>query len=128
MSILSVGMAFCDIPLRPCPANIMELDNYQIRKVEMHTGGDALTVAVVLAKMGAEVELNAKVGNDAGGKFVLSELEKNGVCAEAVTVEENYATATSYQLIEENGQRHFLVDSEINKLLKNTDVTDEQIQ
>ena len=128
MSILSVGMAFCDIPLRPCPANIMELDNYQIRKVEMHTGGDALTVAVVLAKMGAEVELNAKVGNDAGGKFVLSELKKNGVCAEAVTVEENYATATSYQLIEENGQRHFLVDSEINKLLKNTDVTDEQIQ
>ena len=55
MSILSVGMAFCDIPLRPCPANIMELDNYQIRKVEMHTGGDALMVAVVLAKMGAEV-------------------------------------------------------------------------
>ena len=45
----------------------------------MHTGGDALTVAVVLAKMGAEVELNAKVGNDAGGKFVLSELKKNGV-------------------------------------------------
>ena len=43
-------------------------------------------------------------------------------------MEENYATATSYQLIEENGQRHFLVDSEINKLLKNTDVTDEQIQ
>ena len=41
---LSVGMAFCDIPLRPCPKNIMELDNFIINPVEFHTGGDALTV------------------------------------------------------------------------------------
>ncbi|MDO4322351.1 MAG: carbohydrate kinase family protein [Lachnospiraceae bacterium] len=127
MSILSVGMAFCDIPLRPCPANIMELDNYMIDTVEAHTGGDALTVAVVLAKMGENVSLLVKVGDDGNGRFVLNELVKNRVNCDRMMVEKDYSTATSYQLIEEDGQRHFLVDCRINSLLKNADVPEDAI-
>lgn len=127
MSILSVGMAFCDIPLRPCPPDIMELDNCMIDTVELHTGGDALTVAVVLAKMGEDVSLLARVGDDGNGRFVLGELAKNGVGCSRMIVEPHYSTATSYQLIEADGQRHFLVDSKINALLKNSDVPDEAI-
>ena len=127
MSILSVGMAFCDIPLRPCPANIMDLDNTMIDKVELHTGGDALTVAVVLAKMGEPVALAAKVGDDANGAFVRSELSRNGVNQDLMMIEKEVSTATSYQLIEANGQRHFLVDSRINSLLKSADISDQAI-
>ena len=127
MSVLSVGMSFCDIPLRPCPANIMELDNTMIERVQYHTGGDALTVAIVLAKMGESVSLVSKVGNDGNGSFVLSELSKNNVDSRMVAIEDEYSTATSYQLIEENGQRHFLVDCKINSLLKSADVSDRAI-
>ncbi len=127
MKVLSVGMAFCDIPLRPCPANIMELDNSMIDTVELHTGGDALTVAVVLAKMGESVSLVSKVGNDGNGAFILSELSNNKVNSDMVAIEEHNSTATSYQLIETNGQRHFLVDCKINSLLKSADVPEDAI-
>lgn len=124
---LSVGMSFCDIPLRPSPADIMKLDSAIIDPVEYHTGGDALTVAVVLSKMGQNVTLVSNLGDDANGRFVRKELEKNGVRTEYVRTVEGYTTATSYQLIEENGQRHFLVDNRINTLQKSRDVSDEAI-
>lgn len=128
MSILSVGMAFCDIPLRPCPANIMELDNFQIDNVEYHTGGDALTVAVVLAKMGEDVTLIARIGEDVNGIFVKNELEANNVKTDRLILQPGYPTATSYQLIEMNGQRHFIASGRINTLMTNVDVTDEDIE
>ena len=115
-NILSAGMAFCDIPLRPCPANIMELDNWNIEPVEYHTGGDALTVAVVLAKMGEDVTLSSEVGNDSAGQFIKKELDRCGVKTDLIRTVKEYSTATSYQLIEEDGQRHFLVDKRINLL------------
>jgi len=125
---LSVGMSFCDIPLRPAPANIMERDTARIEPVEYHTGGDALTVAMVLSKMGENVSFVTNIGDDANGRFVRKELEKNGIGTEYVRTVKGYTTATSYQLIEENGQRHFLVDSRINSLQKSKDVPDAEIE
>ena len=124
---LSVGMSFCDIPLRPSPANIMELDSVIIDPVICHTGGDALTVAVVLSRMGQNATLVSNLGDDSNGRFLKKELEKNGVCTEYVKSVKGFSTATSYQLIEDNGQRHFLVDNRINALQKSRDVSDDMI-
>ena len=120
-------MSFCDIPLRPTPANIMEQDSVVIDPVEFHTGGDALTVAVVLAKMGEDVTLVSNIGDDEHGRFVCEELKKNGVRTDCIKTLKGYTTATSYQLIEADGQRHFLVDNKINSLQKSKDASDEEI-
>ena len=124
---LSVGMSFCDIPLRPAPADIMKLDSVIIDPVTCHMGGDALTVAVVLSRMGQNVSLASNLGDDSNGRFIKKELEKSGVCTKYVRSVKGYSTATSYQLIEENGQRHFLVDNRINALQKSRDISDEMI-
>ena len=127
MKLLSAGMAFCDIPLRPCPHNILELDNCHIDPVKNQIGGDALNVAVVCAKMGEEVRIAAHVGEDSNGAFVRQSSEAFGV-EHVLAPVKNMPTATSYQLIETNGERHFLVDCEILKLLKNKDIPDEEIE
>ena len=127
-NILSVGMSFCDIPLRPSPADIMERDTAIIDPVEFHSGGDALNVATVLAKLGQDVTFATYLGDDNNGRFIRKELEKNGVRTDFVKMVSGYSTATSYQLIEENGQRHFLVDNRINALLKSRDISDEMIR
>ena len=126
MKLLSTGMAFCDIPLRPCPQNILELDNWHIDPVKHQIGGDAMTVAVVCAKMGEEVRIATHLGDDNNGEFVRQSSEAFGV-EHVLAPIKNMSTATSYQLIEANGERHFLVDNEILKLLKSKDIPDEEI-
>ena len=79
MKLLSTGMAFCDIPLRPCPQNILELDNWHIDPVKHQIGGDAMTVAVVCAKMGEEVRIATHLGDDNNGEFVRQSSEAFGV-------------------------------------------------
>ena len=128
MRVLSAGLVFCDVPLCPSPRNIMELDNYPINKVECHTGGDALTVGVVLSKMGVPVSLIGYIGEDGNGQFILRELEKQGIDVSMMKKTTEYSTATSYQLIEENGERHFLVDAKICDLIRDRDIPDEAIE
>ena len=126
MKLLSTGMAFCDIPLRPCPQNILKLDNWHIDPVKYQIGGDAMNVAVVCAKMGEEVRIAVHLGEDNNGTFVRQSAKKYGV-EQILPPVKNMSTATSYQLIEANGERHFLVDNEILKLLKSKDIPDEEI-
>ena len=127
MKLLSTGMAFCDIPLRPCPQNILEIDNCHIDKVNYQIGGDAMSVAVVCAKMGEKVRLAAHLGEDNNGAFVRQSSEAFGV-EHILSPLKNMSTATSYQLIEANGERHFLIDCDILKQLKSRDITDEEIE
>lgn len=128
MKILSAGLAFCDIPLSPVPENILEIDNSIIEPSIPHTGGDALTVSVVLAKLGMQASLAGRIGKDVNGRFIRKELIKNGVDISCLIEDENYGTAVSYILIEKNGERHFLVNRGANDGLTSRDVPDEAIK
>lgn len=128
MKVLSVGLAFCDIPLSPVPENILEIDNSIIEPSIPHTGGDALTVSVVLSKLGMQTSLAGRVGKDVNGQFIRRELIKNGVNTNWLIEDGEYGTAVSYILIEGNGERHFLVNRGANDGLTGKDVPDEAIQ
>lgn len=128
MKVLSAGLAFCDIPLSPVPKNILELDNSRIEPSIPHTGGDALTVSVVLTKLGVQTSLVGRIGKDINGQFVREELVKNHVDISRVIEDETRRTAVSYILIEESGERHFLVNRGANDGLTNGDVSDEAIE
>lgn len=128
MKVLSAGLAFCDIPLSPVPENILRIDNSIIEPVTMHTGGDALTVSVVLSKLGIKTSLAGRIGKDFNGQFIRMELEKNGVDTAWLIEDDSYNTAVSYILIEESGERHFLVNRGANDGLTGRDVPDEAIK
>lgn len=127
MKVLSIGLMFCDIPLSPVPADILKRDNSEIRPPIPHTGGDALTVSVVLSRLGAEASLAGRIGKDINGQFLRKELIKNGVDISKVVEDDIHCTAVSYVLIEENGERHFLVNRGANDALKSSDVPEETI-
>lgn len=128
MKVLSAGLAFCDIPLSPVPENILRIDNSIIEPVTMHTGGDALTVSIVLSKLGIRASLAGRIGRDFNGQFIRAELEKNGVDTAWLIEDDSYHTAVSYILIEESGERHFLVNRGANDGLTGRDVPDEAIK
>ncbi len=128
MKMLCIGMMVCDTLLSPVPSNILTLSSVRIDKPSVCCGGDALNVAIGLAKLGNSVSVAGRVARDANGKFILNECNKYGIHASGVVYEEECATAASYALIDENGERHFLSETSIFEKLSGEDISDEAIE
>ena len=128
MKMLCIGMMVCDTLLSPVPSNILTLDSVKIDKPSVCCGGDALNVAIGLAKLGNSVSVAGRVARDANGKFILNECNKYGIHASGVVYEEECATAASYALFDENGERHFLSEKSIFEKLSGEDISDEAIE
>ncbi len=128
MKILCIGMMVCDTLLSPVPSNILALDSVKIGKPSVCCGGDALNAAIGLAKLGNPVSIVGRIARDANGKFILDECGKYGIDTSGVVYEEECATAASYVLIDEKGERHFLSEKSIFAKLSGSDVGDQVIK
>lgn len=128
MKVLCVGMMVCDILLSPVPEDIMSLDCVGINKPVLSSGGDALNVAISLAKLGLDVSLTGRVGADINGDYLLAECMKYGVDVSNVSKDAQYSTAATYVLIESQGERHFLTENGIFNSLKFEDVDPQKIE
>lgn len=128
MKIVSIGMMVCDTLLSPVPSDILSLDSVKINKPSICCGGDALNVALGLARLNQPVSIVGRIAEDANGRFILKECEKNGVDVSGVVFDKECATAASYALIDEAGERHFLTEKAIFERLKGEDVTDQTLR
>ena len=79
--------------------------------VEISFGGDALNEAVVLSRLGTQVQWISKVGDDEAGHRVLNYAEENNLSVECVKVAAGMATGISIALVDKSGERRFLTNS-----------------
>lgn len=128
MQILCIGMMVCDTLISPVPSNILELDSVQIDKPRICCGGDALNVALGLARLNENVSIIGRIAEDNNGRFILEECRKQGIDVSRVVYDEECATAASYALIDEKGERHFLTEKAVFARLEGSDVTNESIE
>ena len=128
MKMLCIGMMVCDTLLSPVPSNILSLDSVKIDRPSVCCGGDALNVAIGLAKLGNTVSIAGRIAKDANGEFILNECRKFGVNTSGVVYEKECATAASYVLIDEKGERHFLTEKSIFARLSGSDIDDQAIE
>lgn len=128
MKILCVGMMVCDVLISPVPQDVLSRDSVSISKPVTACGGDALNVAVGLAKLGMDTAIVGRLAEDASGAFIRSACAAVGLDTSGVVIDRECATATTYALIDESGERHFLTDKAIFSRLVNEDVTDAQLQ
>ncbi|CAD6198269.1 unnamed protein product [Caenorhabditis auriculariae] len=73
------------------------------------SGGKGANQAVASAKLGADVHLIAKVGDDMFGEMNLKNLTKEGVNVDAVTKSENSQTATATITVDGEGENSIVV-------------------
>lgn len=128
MNIFCAGMLCCDVTLKTVPKNIFLLDHCHINPPVTSTGGDALNVAIGLAKLGCQVSITGRTGNDANGHFIRETLKKYQINQDSVITDDEYPTAVSYVLIDENNERHFVSSNQINEKLSFDDMDTEQIK
>ena len=122
MKILCAGMLVCDILISPVPDDILRRDSVGINRPVVSCGGDALNVAMGLAKLGAGVLLAGRIADDANGAFIREACIRAKIDTHGLINDESCATATTFALIDARGERHFLTDKEIFAKLRESDI------
>jgi sugar/nucleoside kinase (ribokinase family) len=79
----------------------------RVESVTVHNGGNAMTAAVNLKRLGVESYLVGKVGDDLFGKGLLAGVKDSGVCTDGIKVDRDNQTSVSIVLLQ-NGERSFL--------------------
>ena len=72
-----------------------------------HPGGAVANFLAALAKFGASTSLMGKVGNDAFGKLLLGTLQKAGIGAEGMVIDDSVFTTLAFVTLDETGDRAF---------------------
>lgn len=103
-----VGAAILDILARPVDASVFAAGSVPAETVALHTGGDAMNEACVLADLGADVHLVSKVGRDPAGEMVLHACSRQNIDTAFVGVSSDIPTGTNIVLVDPEGERSFI--------------------
>lgn len=79
-----------------------------IDKIELFTGGCATSAAIDMAKLGLNVAIIGKIGNDGFGKFMSTALKDEKVNVEGLRADDAIGTSASIVTVDPNGERSFL--------------------
>ena len=132
--IIAAGHICIDItPMFPRGVKCKELGDLLIpgklinmAGADIHTGGSVANTGLALKKLGANVQLLGKVGNDAFGGMIANILEEYG--AGGLIVDEHSATSYSVVLAVPGVDRIFLHDPGANNTFSNADIPEEALE
>ncbi|MDP4118498.1 MAG: carbohydrate kinase family protein [Bacillota bacterium] len=81
---------------------------YPVDSIEMYTGGNAMTAALNIKKMGLKTAIIGKVGNDMFGRFLKEKLDEKGVDTKGLSIDKDVCTSSSAVMVAKDGERSFL--------------------
>jgi ribokinase len=88
----------------------------------MFSGGKGANQAVAAARMGAEVVLICKTGNDIFGQRSIDEFKKEGIITQYIQKDFNKASGTALILVDEKGENEIVVAPGANETLTEIDI------
>ena len=80
----------------------------RVDTVTIHNGGNAMTAAINLTKLGVETRMVGKVGGDLFGEFLEKRLNDHGVDTRGLAKDDNTNSSVSIVLLDNGGERSFL--------------------
>lgn len=102
MAVLSVGECVVDwLSLEPGKTLHNASDFYRA------LGGNASNVAIGLRRLGTDVKLIAKIGDDFHGQFLMQSLKSEDILLDHVLIAEGIPTAQCYMTTTAEGEHHF---------------------
>ena len=132
--IISAGHICIDItPVFPSGRSYGQLNDLLIpgklinmEAADVHTGGSVANTGLALRKLGNDVRLMGKVGNDAFGGMIRDILAAHG--ADGLLVDENSSTSYSVVLAIPGMDRIFLHNPGANDSFSNADIPDDALE
>ena len=108
IDILSVGILVADIITKPVDEIPKKGLLRRVESIELFNGGNAMTSAINVSKLGLKSAVIGKIGNDSFGDSLVKILEKNHVNYEGLAIDEFVQTSTTVVLSSTDGERTFL--------------------
>lgn len=106
--IACVGILVADVMTKPVDEIPGKGLLGQVNAIEMYSGGNAMTAAVNMCKMGMDTAIVGKVGSDMFGRFLEEKLAENGVDVTGLKKDPVTQSAVSVVLSASDGERTFL--------------------
>lgn len=103
-----IGAAILDILGQPVTSKVFVSGSVPADHIVMHTGGDALNEAGVLAGLGASVRLVSKVGRDAAGSFIQNYCKDIQIDTSFLTEDSSLETGVNLVFVDDKGERYFI--------------------
>jgi ribokinase len=92
------------------------------QEFRMGFGGKGANQAVMAARLGAQVTMVARVGNDAFGEQTIANLQREGIDTSHVRVDENRSSGVASIVVDENGENAIIVIPGANGVLLPEDI------
>ncbi len=106
--IVCLGILVADVVAKPVD-DVPERGKLGIvEKIELHTGGCAGNTGAALKKLGVDVSLIGKVGNDGFGDYLIKEMSQCGLNVKGIKRDRDINTSSSMALVEKDGERRFI--------------------
>lgn len=123
--VVVAGLMLMDIIVKPVDETIFIHDTNHVDSIEFLTGGDAMNVAVNLAKLGESVKASALLGVDAAGTLVQQVLKECGADCSILKIDPNVTTSVSIVLTHPDGERNFACKLDSTEHYDASSITDE---
>lgn len=106
--IACVGIMVADVIVEPVKGYPEKGVLMPVNSITMHNGGNAMTAAINLRKLGVESTLIGRVGDDMFGDYLKNCLDKAGVKTNGIKSDDTAQTSASVLMIEAGtGERSF---------------------
>lgn len=102
MKVLCIGEALIDMICTDTNTSLSDANNF-VKKA----GGAPANVAAVIAALGGDVSLAAKVGSDPFGKHLIDTLESFGVSTQWMLIDDAHFTTLAFVSLVDEGERDF---------------------
>ncbi len=107
-TVASVGILVADVIAGPMNGYPEKGLLQPVNAITLHNGGNAMTAALNLTKLGVKTNMIGKVGDDVYGAFLRDKLEKSGVNTSGLKTDKSAQTSVSVVLLDNSGERSFL--------------------
>lgn len=91
-------------------------------QVKYFDGGKGANQAIAASKLGGDVYMIGKIGNDANGKRLIENLKNNSVNTDGVTIDKTQSTGTAYINVYASGENNIIVNKGANERLTVDDI------
>lgn len=113
-TILAVGNGVVDISVRPMNELDFKSDTHLLGDLQMSTGGDTMNTAIHLTRLGVDVTLVCRNGEDSFSSIIHDKLVAEGIDTRYVKVIPDGKCSVSLVVINDAGERSFYVRRGVN--------------
>ena len=106
--VACVGILVADVMTKPVDSVPERGLLSQVDAIELYSGGNAMTAAVNMRKMGIDSAIVGKVGDDMFGRFLEEKMAEQGVNTKGLKKDDKTQTSVSVVLSASDGERTFL--------------------